>query len=58
MLVRLTDAGSEVLERLRARFRTVLHDELADLDDEEVETLAAAVGILDRMIARFGSAPR
>jgi DNA-binding MarR family transcriptional regulator len=54
VLVAITDAGGEALERVRADYRALLHEEITALDDEEVETLAAAVGILDRLIERLG----
>lgn len=53
VLVSLTPAGEQVFERLRAEYRAMLHEEMATLDDAEVETLAAAVEILDRLIARL-----
>jgi DNA-binding MarR family transcriptional regulator len=54
VLVAITDAGAEALEGVRADYRALLHEEITALDDEEVETLAAAVGILDRLIERLG----
>jgi DNA-binding MarR family transcriptional regulator len=54
VLVSLTRAGEQVFERLRAEYRAMLHEEMATLDDSEVETLAAAVEILDRLIGRLG----
>jgi DNA-binding MarR family transcriptional regulator len=53
VLVSLTPAGQEAFERLRAEYRALLHEEMAALDDEEVETLAAAVGVLDKLIGRL-----
>ena len=53
VLVSLTPVGEEVFEQLRAEYRALLHEEMAMLDDSEVETLAAAVEILDRLIARL-----
>ena len=53
VLVSLTAAGEEVFERLRAEYRALLHEEMASLEDGEVETLAAAVEILDRLIERL-----
>jgi hypothetical protein len=32
-----------------------MHEEMASLDDAEVETLAAAVEILDKVIARLAA---
>ncbi len=53
VLVSLTPVGEEVFEQLRAEYRALLHEEMATLDDSEVETLAAAVEILDRLIERL-----
>jgi DNA-binding MarR family transcriptional regulator len=53
VLVSLTAAGHEVFERLRAEYRALLHEEMVSLDDSEVETLAAAVAILDKLIDRL-----
>jgi DNA-binding MarR family transcriptional regulator len=54
VLVSLTPDGHEVLERLRAEYRALLHEEMVSLEDSEVETLAAAVAILDKVIDRLG----
>jgi DNA-binding MarR family transcriptional regulator len=53
VLVSLTAGGEEVFERLRAEYRALLHEEMASLEDGEVATLAAAVGILDKLIDRL-----
>ena len=53
VLVSLTPVGEEIFEQLRAEYRALLHEEMAMLDDGEVETLAAAVEILDKLIARL-----
>ena len=53
VLVSLTPAGDEVFEQLRAEYRALLHEEMASLDDSEVETLAAAVAVLDKLIDRL-----
>ncbi len=53
VLVSLTESGEEVFERLRAEYRALLHEEMASLEDGEVETLAAAVAILDKLIDRL-----
>jgi DNA-binding MarR family transcriptional regulator len=53
VLVSLTPTGQTVFEQLRAEYRALLHEEMASLDDEEVEILAAAVEILDKLIARL-----
>jgi len=53
VLVSLTPVGEGVFEQLRAEYRALLHEEMAMLDDSEVEALAAAVEILDKLIARL-----
>jgi DNA-binding MarR family transcriptional regulator len=53
VLVSLTDEGHAVFAQLCAEYRALLHEEMATLDDREVETLAGAVEILDRLIARI-----
>jgi DNA-binding MarR family transcriptional regulator len=53
VLVSLTPEGEAVFERLRAEYRALLHEEMASLDDDEVATLASAVEILDKLIARL-----
>ena len=58
VLVVITDAGQEALERVRTEYRALLRDEMTALEDEEVETLAAAVGILDRLIERLDGRAR
>lgn len=56
VLVALADDGRAALDRVRAEYRALLHEEMATLDDGEVETLAAAVDILDGLIERIGGA--
>jgi DNA-binding MarR family transcriptional regulator len=51
VLVTLTDTGQSALDSVRAEYRALLHEEMATL-----ETLAAAVEILDRLIERIGGA--
>lgn len=53
VLVSLTPTGEEIFAQLRAEYRAMLHEEMATLDDGEVETLARAVEILDRLIDRL-----
>jgi DNA-binding MarR family transcriptional regulator len=53
VLVSLTPAGHEVFEQLRVEYRALLHEEMASLEDSEVETLAAAVAVLDKLIGRL-----
>jgi DNA-binding MarR family transcriptional regulator len=55
--VSLTPTGEGALHRLRAEYRTLLHEEMATLDDHEVETLASAVQILDQLIGRLAERP-
>jgi DNA-binding MarR family transcriptional regulator len=55
VLVSLTDEGRAAFDRLKAEYHALLHEEIAGLDDHDVETLASAVGILDRLIERLTS---
>jgi DNA-binding MarR family transcriptional regulator len=53
VLVMLTRKGTDVFDALRGEYRALLHEEMASLDDGEVETLATAVEILDTLIERL-----
>lgn len=53
VLVAITPAGTAALDELRAQYRALLHEEMASLGPQEVETLGSAVEILDRLIARL-----
>jgi len=57
VLVGLTPAGEDALAQLRSEYRALLHDEMAELDDHQVETLASAVQILDSLIVRLSAPP-
>ncbi|HEY1712480.1 MAG TPA: hypothetical protein VGG07_06235 [Solirubrobacteraceae bacterium] len=54
VLVSLTVAGADALGALRAEYRAMLQQEMALLDDGQVDTLAGAVQILDQLIERLG----
>jgi DNA-binding MarR family transcriptional regulator len=58
VVVAITDAGRETLERVRSEYRALLHEEITALDDEQVATLASAVVILDELIERLGGQAR
>jgi DNA-binding MarR family transcriptional regulator len=53
VLVAVTPAGRDVLARLRAQYRALLHEEMAMLGDEDVDTLARAVEIVEHLIERL-----
>ena len=53
VLVSLTSAGAQAFEQLRAEYRAMLHAEMAMLCDEDVDTLARSVEILDELIERL-----
>jgi len=53
VLVALTDVGREAFDRMRSEYRALLHEEMATLGDEHVETLARAIDVLDELIARL-----
>lgn len=50
VLVGITDEGRTALDKLRARYREVLHDRMAAMTDEEVATLRAATDTLGALI--------
>jgi DNA-binding MarR family transcriptional regulator len=53
VLVSLTPTGIAVFDRLRDEYRALLHEDMATLDDDDVETLARAIEILDGLIGRL-----
>ena len=53
VLVSLTSAGAQAFEQLREEYRAMLHTEMAMLCDEDVDTLARSVEILDELIERL-----
>jgi DNA-binding MarR family transcriptional regulator len=53
VLVSITPAGEEILDKLRAEYRALLHEEMATLEDSELDALEHAVEILDRLIKRL-----
>lgn len=53
VLVALTAGGREVFGQIRAQYRALVHEEMATLGDDEVETLARATEILDGLIERL-----
>jgi DNA-binding MarR family transcriptional regulator len=57
VLVTLTEAGSVALEDYRARARAVLGTYLAEIPDEQVQALAAAMDALARLIALLQQRP-
>ncbi len=54
VLVSLTASGEEAFELLRAEYRAMLHEEMATLDDGDIDALARAIDILDGLIDRLG----
>lgn len=53
VMVRATPEGSAVFQRLRGEYRALVHEEMATLDDDDVETLARAIDVLDELIDRL-----
>ncbi|HWC86683.1 MAG TPA: MarR family transcriptional regulator [Solirubrobacteraceae bacterium] len=53
VLVTLTPAGRDVIDGLRAEYRALMHEEMVTLGDEDVETLARAIDVLDVLIERL-----
>jgi len=52
-LVSLTASGRAAFDRLRAEYRALLHEEMATLEDRDVEILARANEILDGLIEKL-----
>ena len=50
VLVSLTETGQDLLRKLRSEYRALLHEEMAMLEDRDVETLGRAIEILDGLI--------
>ena len=53
VMVRLSPAGRTIADRLRDEYRALVHEEMATLDDDDVETLARAIDVLDELIERL-----
>lgn len=53
VLVSLTKEGEQALAQLRAEYRELLHAEMTQLDDRDVDALARSVEILDQLIERL-----
>ena len=51
--VSLTPTGAETFARLQAAYRALLHEEMATLSDEELQTLARATELIDQLIAKL-----
>jgi DNA-binding MarR family transcriptional regulator len=53
VLVSLTTDGAQAFERLRTEYRAMLSEEMASLDDRDIDTLARSIDILDELISRL-----
>jgi DNA-binding MarR family transcriptional regulator len=53
VLVSLTRSGRQVVNRLRAEYRALVHEEMAMLSDGDVAALARAVEVLEHLIERL-----
>jgi DNA-binding MarR family transcriptional regulator len=51
--VEATPAGRAAFHAVRAEYRAFFHGEMASLADEEVETLARAVAIIDKLVSHL-----
>jgi DNA-binding MarR family transcriptional regulator len=58
VLVCMSESGARVFEQLRTEYRALLHEEMALLDDDEVEVLARATEVLDGLVDRLSRADR
>jgi DNA-binding MarR family transcriptional regulator len=53
VMVTITPLGRDLFETVRAEYAALVHEEMAALADEDVETLARAIDVLDELIARL-----
>jgi DNA-binding MarR family transcriptional regulator len=53
VLVALTPLGLGVWDQLRREYHALLHEEMASLDDADVDVLSRAIEILDHLIGRL-----
>jgi DNA-binding MarR family transcriptional regulator len=53
VLVTATATGTRAFNHVRAEYRAFFHEEMASLDDAEVDTLGAAIDILDKLVERL-----
>jgi DNA-binding MarR family transcriptional regulator len=51
--VTATAAGVRAFNHVRDEYRAFFHEEMASLDDAEVDTLGAAIDILDKLVERL-----
>ncbi|HET9720408.1 MAG TPA: MarR family transcriptional regulator [Solirubrobacteraceae bacterium] len=51
--VALTPPGVEIFGQLQEEYRALLHREMASLAEDDVEVLARATQVIDRLIARL-----
>jgi DNA-binding MarR family transcriptional regulator len=53
VLVSLTRAGEAVFDHLRGEYRALVHEEMATLEDDDVESLVRSIEVLDGLIERL-----
>ena len=58
VLIEITPAGRETLRQVRADRAAVIDPHIAALDDDDRQTLAAGVRVLQRLLEDAASAPR
>ena len=51
--VTATTLGQDAFDRARAEYRAFFHEEMASLADEEIQTLASAIDVLDKLVERL-----
>jgi DNA-binding MarR family transcriptional regulator len=53
VVVAITTAGHALYETVRAEYRALLHEEMAALSDDDIQTLDRAIDVLDELIGRL-----
>ncbi len=51
--VTATQSGRDAFNHVRAEYRAFFHEEMASLGDEEIQTLADAIEVLDKLVAHL-----
>lgn len=57
VLVRLTPSGRAAANRMHDEYRALMRTHMAELDEEELETLRHALEVLDHLIERLAADP-
>ncbi len=51
--VTATESGRDAFNHVRAEYRAFFHEEMASLDNDEIQTLTDAIEVLDKLVAHL-----